>query len=145
MEHISFEASADASGEKKETREATINTSVFSLGPATINPHLFDRALRADPRSWSIIDRGGLTSLTPIWTIMSRNDNPLIQRATDIMREVWLEKAHELLRLPMVVLEYDRVRVSVLQPSIHFRESANDRSDGKIASISLRKLTGWTS
>ncbi len=72
-------------------------------GPNIPVPKLFDDLLKANSRSWHIIDRGEIpAALLPIWTLIEEKHNNLKDQA-DLLRSVWLRKAAKLELFHVVV------------------------------------------
>lgn len=95
-----------------------IETNVAIHGPATVNPHLFDEALKADERSWRIIDGGDFSALVPVCNIMAKHNSPEIRNTALVVCDTWLEKARDMLHLPLVQMEYERVCFSRMLSNI---------------------------
>ncbi|EQC39043.1 hypothetical protein SDRG_03995 [Saprolegnia diclina VS20] len=114
-----FEASADASGSKKEARQCDIETRLEHTGPHAPSFTIFCDKLHASNRTWRVIDRPASSqALIGVWDLLAEIPDCAI--AADLIRKMWLTSAQALSAVPCVrkVMERARVNAWLCDPSV---------------------------
>ncbi|CAF3562722.1 unnamed protein product [Adineta steineri] len=97
----------DMQGTEKISKQSSIRLTIEQVGPAIKNPDLFTQVLYMNNSSLRVIDRGPISSFTPIWKIIETQEkysnNSQIQKAALLLKEAWLKIAeasanHELIK-----------------------------------------------
>ncbi len=78
------------------------------LGPNIPVPKLFGELLKANNRSWHVIERGNIpAALLPIWTLVS-DKHPNLKNEAELLRRAWLRKAAKHLNVDAINKEWTK-------------------------------------
>ena len=72
---------------------ATLRFESETLGPSVFNPCLFKQTLLSNSDTWHVIDRGGLSSLVPVWELAT-DLYPELKNQCEFLRNAWLVKTY---------------------------------------------------
>lgn len=109
---------------KNMKQTATVKYSTQFIGPSCQNLELFQSILKINDMSWSIIDRGAMSSFVPVWEIIQQLypvSNVTMHDVAKLLKQVWLMEAGNCMPSESLLCEIDRIRLLKHVPIIHFQ------------------------
>jgi len=103
-----------ATGSKLNEVEAVITSKMSSLGPSTTNPQLFTEFLLTNSQNWRIINRGEISNLIPVWTIIERDHELAEYEVANLLRREWIQMASSSAWISTIRFEIDRTNIELL-------------------------------